>query len=105
MVEIPELPDEPCRGRQRIRALAQVALTWLVMKERAPLTSFMNRRWWARIIRYLETSSLGSDSIEAINLIKMRIGMQVEDMAITIPLHGCFQYEVPTVEVNCSFIP
>lgn len=55
-------------------------------------------RWWARIIRYLETSSLGADSIEAINLIKMQISVQVDDMVITVPLHGCLQYEVPTAE-------
>ncbi len=57
-------------------------------------------RWWARIIRYLETSSLGADSIEAINLIKMQISVQVDDMVITVPLHGCLQYEVPTAEVR-----
>jgi hypothetical protein len=58
-------------------------------------------RWWARIIRYLETSSLGADSIEAINLIKMHISVKVDDMVITVPLHGCLQYEVPTAEVRC----
>jgi len=84
-------------------------------------------RWWGRIIRYLETSSLGSDSIEAINLIKMSIDVQVghisprvygapsslwlractnpqvEELYITVPLHGCFKYEVPTTEVLLCF--
>jgi hypothetical protein len=58
----------------------------------------MLHKWWGRIIRYLETSSLGSDSIEAINLIKMSIDVQVEELYITVPLHGCFKYEVPTTE-------
>ncbi len=33
-------------------------------------------RWWTRIIRYLETSSVGSDLVEAMNLIKVHISLK-----------------------------
>eukprot|EP00005_Dracoamoeba_jomungandri_P003861 CAMPEP_0174258626 /NCGR_PEP_ID=MMETSP0439-20130205/7588_1 /TAXON_ID=0 /ORGANISM="Stereomyxa ramosa, Strain Chinc5" /LENGTH=1025 /DNA_ID=CAMNT_0015342201 /DNA_START=69 /DNA_END=3149 /DNA_ORIENTATION=- len=54
--------------------------------------------WWARLVQFMETSSLGSDDVEAMTLMKVVCSIKVTDNKMIIPLVGCDDLVVPTME-------